>query len=250
MVEVRYSNGLGNRLFQYCFGRILAEGLGYQLAADPIPPFAGTYEPVQGQVFDSPVWLCPKVVRGQQVLADRTPRRIVVEHYMQKYRYYRRQSARIREWLALAPSPTPADPDGLVVHLRLGDYRYVGWVLPMGYYHFAIARERFSRLYIVTDEPNAPHLQAFARYRPSIITGSEIACLKFIRSARRIVLSQSTFGWWGAFLSDAEKVYFPIPQTVTVWGRNSRVDLRVNEPRYVYVRNVRTLPKEPWPGGG
>ena len=44
MIDVKYNGGLGNNLFQYCFGRILAERLGYALAAPPIPGFAGTYD--------------------------------------------------------------------------------------------------------------------------------------------------------------------------------------------------------------
>ncbi len=36
MIEVRYKGRLGNNLFQYCFGRILAESLGFTLKAEYI----------------------------------------------------------------------------------------------------------------------------------------------------------------------------------------------------------------------
>lgn len=39
MIEVRYRNRLGNNLFQYALGRILAEEKGYALKAAPIAGF-------------------------------------------------------------------------------------------------------------------------------------------------------------------------------------------------------------------
>jgi len=244
MIEVRYRARLGNWLFQYCFARILAEELGYQLAAESIPQFAGTFTPVLGKAFEAPVWECPENANLDEILADRTPRRIVVGGYMQDYRYYRPYREKIRAWLALPPSREQPEPDALVLHVRLGDYRYLGWVLAPEYYHLIIARERFSRLYVVTDEPNSPYLETFARYKPTLVAGSAFGSLRFIRAARRIVLAQSTFSWWGAYLSEAERIYFPIPRK-SLWSRGSRVNLRVDDPRYVYVENVPTLPKEP-----
>jgi len=51
MVEVVYLGNLGNNLFQYCFGRILAEKFGYQLKSDPIAGFPHTKEIVQGKNY-------------------------------------------------------------------------------------------------------------------------------------------------------------------------------------------------------
>ena len=242
MIEVRYQAQLGNQLFQYCFGRILAEGLGYRLNAGPVEPFAGTAAPVEGAAFETPVWDCPEEARLGEVFADRAPRRIVVSGYMQNYRYYRGHREKIREWLALGPSKEQPEPGALVVHIRLGDYWKLGWVLSLKYYHSVIEQEKFSRLYIVTDEPNSPFLKSFARYKPVLVTGSPIGSLRFIRAARRIVLSQSTYGWWGAYLSDADRIYFPVPKT-SLWSTRSRVDLRVDEPRYIYVTGVDSLKK-------
>lgn len=249
MIEVRYRGRLGNQLFQYCFGRILAEGLGYRLEALPLPHFPGTHPTIEGEVIESPVWKCPENVRIIDLLADRTPRRIVVDGYMQHYRYYRRFKDKIRQWVAIERSKVQPEEDALVVHLRLGDYLPKGWVLSLDYYHAIIAREKFSRLYIVTDEPESPLLESFARYHPTAITGSFIESLRFIRSARRIVLSQSTYGWWGAFLSDADRIYFPVPRD-SVWSPGAFSDLRVDEPRYIYVNDVETLPGDGTTPGG
>ena len=53
MVEVKYIGRLGNNLFQYCLGRIIAEGLGYKLKVDPIPGFPNTNKPVEGLDYSS-----------------------------------------------------------------------------------------------------------------------------------------------------------------------------------------------------
>ena len=77
MVEVRYQNRLGNRLFQYCIGRILAEGLGYAPAAGPVEGFPGTAAMVGGWRYERPAYL----YRGhrlpiESILLDRAPRRM------------------------------------------------------------------------------------------------------------------------------------------------------------------------------
>ena len=42
MITVKYQGGLGNMLFQYCFGRMLATRLGYKLNASHINGFSST----------------------------------------------------------------------------------------------------------------------------------------------------------------------------------------------------------------
>jgi hypothetical protein len=48
MIEVRYKGQLGNNMFQYCLGRILAEELGFALQAGPISGFSNTEEKIGG----------------------------------------------------------------------------------------------------------------------------------------------------------------------------------------------------------
>jgi hypothetical protein len=250
MIEVRYRGRLGNQLFKYCVGRILAEGLGYRLGAVPLPHFSGTQSVIEGRMIESPVWECPENVRIIDLLADRKPRRIIVNGYMQHYRYYRRFKDKVRQWAEIGRSKVQPEEDALVVHMRLGDYLAKGWVLSLDYYHAIIAKENFRRLYIVTDEPESPLLSSFGRYHPTMVTGSPIESLRFIRSARRIVLSQSTYGWWGAFLSEADRIYFPVPRD-SVWSPGAFSDLRVtDESRYIYVNDVETLPGDGVTPGG
>ena len=52
MIEVRYNKFaykalIGNNMFQYCLGRILAEELGFALQAEAIPGFPNTAERIK-----------------------------------------------------------------------------------------------------------------------------------------------------------------------------------------------------------
>lgn len=50
MVQVRWHGRLGNQLFQYAIGRIIAEMLGYQLNSPPLSGFPATKDRVSGTV--------------------------------------------------------------------------------------------------------------------------------------------------------------------------------------------------------
>lgn len=99
MIEVIYDGNLGNNLFQYCFGRILAETLGYKLVADPILGFPKTYDFVNG---DSYYNINPITLRGQKpnldFLNEANPKHhILLTGYFQRYEYYRPHGNSIKQ---------------------------------------------------------------------------------------------------------------------------------------------------------
>jgi hypothetical protein len=129
MIQVIYSGRLGNQLFQYCFGRILAEELGYKLVAEPIEGFPGTFESVSGLEFpdESPI-----IFSGgdrpdlDELLRNPPHRRIIANAYFQLYTYYVRYLDRIRHWLRHEEydrSAFQSNADTLVVHIRLSGCR-------------------------------------------------------------------------------------------------------------------------------
>jgi hypothetical protein len=214
MVEVRYKAQLGNNLFQYCFGRILAEGLGFELAARAITGFPNTQEAVAGGRHDAP----EQVLSGHDVglaglLADHRPRHIVLDGWFQRYEYYRPHRERIRRWLAFdAAIPAPAAAPDTVLHVRRADYVTLGWALPFSFYEEALARlSPRGRLCIVTDDPGDPFFEQFAKWQPVFPAGSALAHLRLMSTARRIVMSQSTYSWWPTFLGAPDQVVCPVP---------------------------------------
>jgi len=74
------------------------------------------------------------------ILADRSPRRIVLDGWFQRHEYYRPHRAKIREWFTFCPSihVPDAKPD-VVVNVRRTDYVQLGWR-----FHFRITRKRWN----------------------------------------------------------------------------------------------------------
>lgn len=243
MVEVNYKGRLGNKLFQYTFGRILAEELGYGLKADPIDGFSGTSDTIAGHIFETPLIqiLDKEVVDLPSMLADCSPRKISIRAYLQRAEYYAPYRDRVRTWLRLPAAPDEPSPDDLVLSIRLGDFVWLGRVLTPDFYFDIAKRHGRGRLWIVTDDPGHPYLDQFAEFQPTYFNAEPFEQFNFLRSARHLVLCASTFTWWAAFLSNAERIYFPVLDRPCQWWASngpSPIDLRVVSPNYTYVNNV------------
>jgi hypothetical protein len=216
MVEVRYKARLGNNLFQYSLGRIIAEELGFALQADPIPGFPNTAQAVTGAAHEG----SEQILSGQRidlanVLADKSPRRVILDGWFQCHELYRPYRGRIREWLAIDPSVQAPDVEpGIVVNVRRTDYIQLGWALPFSYYEQAIERllpSSGGSLWIVTDDPADPFFWQFRRWKPKFFNGNPLEQILFMTRAPRLVMSQSTFSWWPAFLAERQDVACPLP---------------------------------------
>ena len=238
MIEVRYRMRFGNNLFQYCFGRILAEELGYELAADPLPGFPNTSHHVSGNRYLKPtVRLTGHVTDLSEILSDRSKRHIILDGYFQRYEHYRNYKSRIRnDWLITNLSSYPINTKDVVLCVRRGDYVPLH-ALPFSYYHDAIRLLHPRRVYICSDEPHDPFVKLLVwRYRAELIPPDPMQNLEFIKSFRKIVISNSTFCWWAAFLSHGTEIIAPIP-VQGFWGPNYKNSLRVyDEPRYRYIQ--------------
>lgn len=246
MVEVRYNGRLGNQLFMYAAGRIIAEELGYGLSADPIEGFEGTRDKVEGDRHHKPVqMLSPRDhPRVADVVADRTPRKIVLKSYMQNYEHIGLNAEKVRRWFRL-PEGEKADPESVLVHVRLGDFVDLGWAVSMRYYTDIIDEEFEGRKVVVmTDDPESPHLSVFSKYETSYASGDHIEQFRLMTTANNLIICPSTFSWWAAFLSKA-RVFAPMMRR----GYHSFRPFRnenyvVNEERYTYIKDVDTIDAE------
>jgi hypothetical protein len=214
LVEVRYKARLGNNLFQYCLGRILAEELGFALQAAPIPGFSKTSEKVVGARGRLPEQiLSGHRVDLNEIVSNRSLRRIVLDGWFQRYEYYHPHRARIRKWLAFDSAQPSVSRSDVVVNVRRTDFVQLGWALPFSYYSEALERlsPRGGEVCIVTDDRSDPFLERFAAWRPRFVSGTALAQLHFMAQAPRLVMSQSTFSWWPTFLGDPVEVVCPVP---------------------------------------
>ena len=216
MIEVRYKDRLGNNMFQYCLGRILAEELGFALQAGPISGFPNTEEKIEGVSVQTPVQnLTGHKIEWDEIRTDRSHRRIVLHGWFQRYEYYRPWRHKIRQWLKIDPAVRIPDiRPGVVVHVRRADYVPLGWALPYSFYNEALETllPHSNDVWIVTDDRYDPFLRKFSGWKPKFFQGTALETMQFMSRARQLVISQSTFSWWPTFLGDVERMVCPLPQ--------------------------------------
>lgn len=233
MIDVLYRDRIGNTMFQYCLGRILAEELGFALQAEALPGFPNTGQKIEGLIFKGPT----QILTGQKIdltgiLADRSPRRIILDGWFQRYEYYLPWRRKIQRWLAIDADVSAPDfkPDvDVVVHVRRTDYVQFGWTLPYSYYNEAIETllPQGGKVWLVTEDSHDPFFRRFARWKPRFFHGTQAEQMLFLSRARRLVISRSTFSWWPAFLGEIEEIICPLPQSGFWSGAGEHPDVNL-----------------------
>ena len=272
-VEVRYLGHLGNNLFQYALGRILAEALGQELvcraAADArrwaqVEQMSGVVDRFIEQsaaLVDAPQSLPGAVFAGPQlryVIEEKLNwsghginlpylfchgrgKRIVLHGYFQRAEYYLPYRAQIRRWFAFkdALPAVKLGPRDVLVDLRQSlDMRMLDRAIDLSFYSETLASMAPMRVYVCGLGLGPAVRAALAPFDPVYLDLPALATLKVMMHAERIVLANSTFSWWGAWLSQASEVVYP-RVTRNFWSRDrADVALEVPEARYRYVEHV------------
>lgn len=198
MVEVRYKGRLGNNLFQYCFGRVLAENLGFKLKADFIPGFPNTKKNIDGYDYSS---FPAQLLQGQEInlesiLHDKTKRKIIVDGYFQRYEYYKEYKDSIRnDWLLTGIEiKDQIKTDDIVVVIRRGADYIPKHALPLSYYEEALSKTSYDRIFICTDSTSDKFIQQFKKKYKAIVRPTDpLDNLGFIMRFNKIIISNSSF---------------------------------------------------------
>jgi hypothetical protein len=257
VIEVKYLGRLGNVLGQYCFARMLAERLGFALSAEPIAGFPGVRRLGRRLWRYLPAHRLQLIGGGHRIdvealLADRTPRLIVQRGYFLRYEYFRPMKQAIRgSWLVPDVQVAPPPADSLTIHVRSGDIwqkqegapvhsEYAG--LPFSFYARIIGLRAWSGVTVVTDDPGDPMVRKLSEtFGATVRSQSALEDFAFLRASANLVLSVSTYAWWAAWLSRAERIFYPLaglfdPQRARRRSPQWQQDLFVDdEPRYLPV---------------
>lgn len=248
MVELEFSGRTSNCLIQYCFGRIVAEHFGYALTFtgnNHAGEFPGVL-PIGGKRIQNPVSeyndTVTKQVHLRDILNDRTPRKILLRGFWQKSDFYLEHRQKMREWCRLPDSKYKSriQPDDVVLHIRREDYLESKSDLNFSYYDRALEMcAPYGQVYIIGAGIDQVVRNYFANYNPVYSFETHIEDFKLLQCFKKVIMSNSSFAWMGAFLSEAAKeIFYPEP-IVGYWSKDQDQKLFIRG-EHTKIENVGT----------
>ena len=236
---------MGNRMFQYAFGYLLADRRNSPFFSGPLPNFnipdtlsEKTPQPV------NPIFT--RTYGDNYVNAfelNTTSRDVIVNSFVQQSSYYHGYEGKLREIFNIKTSPI--NEGKLVLHIRETDYLNINGFLGYDYYKKLINDSKFNDVIIVTDNSECDTVKRLLSEGCTLNsagtvtncnhTNDDRAMSDFytLLNSENIALSQSSFSWWAAFLGQHKKIIFPYKRNGGMWrlepGVND-IDLYINRP--------------------
>jgi hypothetical protein len=120
-------------------------------------------------------------------------------------------------------------PETVAIHVRLGDYEKLGWVLPSNY--FVDAMDGGGKNFLVFSDDPVGASRLFPNLKV-VNTGDEIQQMCLMSMCESLVMSNSSFSWWAAFLGNHKKVFAPDP-----WFPNASYCPQIYEPQWIKIKS-------------
>jgi len=139
-------------------------------------------------------------------------RPIEILGYFTKYEYIKPYKEQIKSYYQKYIKPK-RNNDDIIIMLRdsTQDARFV---ISDDYYINILENENFDRLYVSFDHCHKHNtlFQKLKKYNPIYLESGIQTLFSEVTSFNKIVASQGTFSFWACFLSNAEKIYWPITE--------------------------------------
>jgi hypothetical protein len=224
-----YKKNLGNKLFIYATCKIISDSLDYNLIL-PDKSFIRreTQKTNQYIVDEFPfgsitnkksVDCCPIVIDDDTFISYGSienfikkidNNKILSTGYYSKYEYIKPYKNEVRNFYKKLVKEKRNNND-IIMMLRNSrdDARFV---IDDEYYLTILENEEFENLYVSIDHTyqHSSILKKIEKYNPKFIDGGIIDVFSEITSFNRIIACQGTFSFWACFLSNAEKIYWPL----------------------------------------
>lgn len=209
MISLKLQGGLGNQLFQYCSGRILAENSEMFFICPKIKGFERTKILHKGKFRLGPV----QKITGHY-LPKLVSQRTVLEGYFQRIELLDTHKDKVKKWLELEQinPPYKSDKDDMTLSIRRGSN---GWPIEfcptIEHYMRLLEEFEFRNLWITTDSPSDKYFSPLLKKIPAarILDLNTLEQFKFIQESSRIIVAPSTFSVLAAWSSEASNIYWP-----------------------------------------
>lgn len=244
MIGVRLDGRLGNQLFQYALAMSLAKKfntfyiIDNDFKADSVKKYFQTNSLLNNKISRAffKKWIAPSFLfihqKGNETTDDMIPLLKDSQFYkgfFQSELYFKNISSSIQKQLKIKKSYRNefADKYGhlfqnekvLAIHYRIGDYLNFGGVeyggfdlsLPETYYKNALKKIQNLEGYkiiLVTDDIENAAIRLPEIKEKLIISDSEVMDFQILMHADKLIISNSSFAWWAAYLNKKQAEVF------------------------------------------
>jgi hypothetical protein len=218
MISIKYSGGLGNKMFMYGAAHILSKKHKMLITSElPGYPCNQNMDIIQRQ-FSSDILVKNKnfmEISEQETIESN----LTLEAYFQTSEIVNKYKNNLKSCFELDQEPI----DGTIIHYRLGDllnlYNQEA-VTKLNYFEKCIGYlNNKDNIYITTDSPKHEHITYLVdKYNMQLIDIKRADTIKFASRFTNKILSMGTFSWWIGLLGKQEStVYCPIPTEYVDW---------------------------------
>ena len=226
MITINYLGEFGNNMFQYSFGRLLAEANKINLDTT-LPKLPCT--PVQE--FDEPKNKKGTITIGDEIFRANNPDSkllklspdydYVLNGFFQDADLCNKYVSQIRGFFDIDYPNNLIDKT--LVTVRLADFIWCGYnseIIHYDYYQRALSNiqgevdvsiggNRFDTSNLATEEQEAKYLSYFVKDYFNVIPPEENFLKEFTSNFKykTMILSNSTWAWWAGFLSKCSDIY-------------------------------------------
>mgnify|MGYP003124936102 CR=1 FL=1 len=231
---------MGNRMFQYAFGWLLAKQRNCKLFHEGLPNF--NIPPNLQSLYSTKGITRTRHIGDQKVNFNelvKDENAIIVDSYLQRAEYYINHRDKLRELFSIKDNNEWHINKGkLIVHVRETDYHQVNCFLGYDYYSKLIKDSGFKDIGIITDNSYCETVQKLLSDGCEIISDGLVDKFELFSNQRsmndwmvlllseNIALSQSSFSWWAAFLGYHKKVIFPYSHNINMWPVDTSGDVQ------------------------
>ena len=249
MISFITHHGLGIQLFTYAFARSMAEDFNMKLqhiGHEACGKISSGHAFLIPQLFEVDFnekgdSLCgvAKTYYQRHILphseVDITAP-IVLKGWYERCDQFKKHSSKLREeWLK--PISPKKVSDGIAVHVRLGDKKEKR--TKPEYYLDGVSQLGEDEVTWFSDSPESPFIKNLQNKRGGAIRNEGFLIdFQSMMSFKKIVISDSTFSWWAAWLGNATQIMAlkKGPNSYGgFWNSYPGVDYWPDEDRYIYI---------------